>query len=76
MAAWAVDALLGALAVVALLNHAQFAAGVLAILSATLIAWLLMESTAIAGIVADAAEHADETATAIGRPQRRRPTIR
>jgi hypothetical protein len=72
MAASAIGALLGVLAVVAVLDHAPFAAGVLASFVAALLALLLTESAAVAGTVAHAVEHADETATPIprARPQR------
>ncbi|MGH8735153.1 MAG: hypothetical protein ACREVB_15835, partial [Burkholderiales bacterium] len=72
MAASAIGALLGVLAVVAVLDHAPFAAGVLASFVAALLALLLIESAAVAGTVAHSVEHADETATPIrrARPQR------
>jgi glycosyltransferase involved in cell wall biosynthesis len=71
-AASAIGALLGVLAVAAALDHAPFAAGVLASFVAALLAWLLIESAAVAGTVADAVEHADETATPIRRARRQR----
>jgi hypothetical protein len=76
VAASAIGALLGGLAVVAVLDHVTFAAGVLASFSIALLAWLLIESAAVAGSVRDAVEHAEERATPIGRARHRRPMIR
>jgi O-antigen biosynthesis protein len=75
-AALGIGAALGALAVLAGLGHALFAASALASTSATILAWLVVESAKVMGIVAEAVERADETATLIGDASRRRPTIR
>jgi GT2 family glycosyltransferase len=71
-AASAIGVLLGVLAVVAMLDHAPFAAGVLASFVAAVLALVLIESAAVAGTVAHAVEDADETAAPIRRapPQR------
>jgi GT2 family glycosyltransferase len=70
MAALVVGALLTALAVGAALDHERFAATVLASLVAALVAWVLVESALVAGTVAYAVNHADETASRVppGRP--------
>jgi O-antigen biosynthesis protein len=69
-AAWAIGVLLGALAVAAALDHARFAAVVLASLIAGLLAWVFVESALLAGTVSYAVLNADETAQRLprGRP--------
>jgi GT2 family glycosyltransferase len=62
-----IGAFLVALAVAAALDHAPFAALVLASFATALLALLVVESAVIAGTVGHAVEHADETATAIRR---------
>jgi GT2 family glycosyltransferase len=75
-AALGIGAAVAALAALAWLDHASFAAAALASLSVAILGWLVIESAAVAGIVAEAVERADETAAPIGRAKRRKPTIR
>jgi hypothetical protein len=67
-----IGAVLVVLAVAAALDHASFAAFVPASFAAALLAWLLVESALVAGIVGHAVEQADEAATAVRRGPPRR----
>jgi GT2 family glycosyltransferase len=75
-AASMIGALLGVLGAIAVLEHAQFAAIVLAGFVATLLALLLVESAALAGTVASAVEETGEAAVPARRPRLRRLAIR
>jgi hypothetical protein len=69
-------AALAALAVLSEVHQARFAAGVLASIFVAILTWLMIGSAKVAGIVADAVEQADDTATSIGRSKRWKPRVR
>jgi hypothetical protein len=67
----AVAAIMGLLAVTAVLDHAYLAAALLGGLLVAFLAWLWWEASLVTGVVAEAVEHGVAIATPLPRSRRR-----